>query len=196
MDTLSFIAKLIEAIAWPIASVALVGLLRTEIRNLVPLIKKLKAGPLEAEFDREVKELRGSVKTDQPHLGEEVATQWLPVAAQLAAIHPRAAIQEAWRIVESKAIELLKKVDPQLTAEQLRSTRGIILLLGGYELLTAEEVATLNQMRFLRNQAVHMPQFEPTFEGAMNFVQLAANLLQQMHSQAAHAKPPADAPGA
>ncbi|MBI3348857.1 MAG: hypothetical protein HY020_16815 [Burkholderiales bacterium] len=187
MDALSFIAKLVEALAWPVASIAVVWLLRTEIRNLVPLIKKLKAGPLEAEFEREVKELRGSVKASPSHTAEETVAQWLPVASQLAAVHPRAAILEAWRIVESKAIRLLQDAEPSLSDERLRSTREVVRLLGGHGFLSLEEVATLNQMRFLRNQAVHVPQFEPTYEGAMNFVQLAANLLQQMHSRAATA---------
>ncbi|WP_276968485.1 hypothetical protein, partial [Metallibacterium scheffleri] len=67
MDTLTFIAKVIEFAAWPIAAVALVAMLRAEIKSLLPHVKRLKAGPVEAEFEREVKELEATAKT-QPQL--------------------------------------------------------------------------------------------------------------------------------
>ena len=54
MDTLTFIAKLVEFLAWPTAAVIVVVLLRDELRRLLSLVKKLKAGPVEAEFEREV----------------------------------------------------------------------------------------------------------------------------------------------
>ena len=67
MDILTFITKLIEFTAWPIAAVALVAMLRTEIKSLLPYVKKLKAGPVEAEFEREIKELEATAKA-QPQL--------------------------------------------------------------------------------------------------------------------------------
>jgi hypothetical protein len=65
MDTLSFIAKLIEVLAWPGAIVTVVLLLRKELKQLVPLLRKVKAGPVEAEFEREIAQLERAAR--HPH---------------------------------------------------------------------------------------------------------------------------------
>jgi DNA-binding MarR family transcriptional regulator len=57
MDTLTFISKLLEYCSWPASALGIVYLLRTQLQDLIPSIKKLKAGPLEIELDRVVKEL-------------------------------------------------------------------------------------------------------------------------------------------
>jgi hypothetical protein len=69
MDGLTFVAEMIKALAWPMAASIAVLVLRREIKGLLPLIKKLKAGPIEAEFDREVRELKEQAER-QPHRTE------------------------------------------------------------------------------------------------------------------------------
>ena len=51
MDVLTFLTKLLEYGAWPTAAFAIILLLRRELKSLLPMIKKLKAGPLEVELD-------------------------------------------------------------------------------------------------------------------------------------------------
>jgi uncharacterized protein YutE (UPF0331/DUF86 family) len=183
LDTLSFIAKLLDSLAWPVASVLLVLLLRREIRSLLPLVKKLKAGPLEAEFEREVSELRSIVDVS-PQVGPIAPPLRQPIAEKLAEVNPRSAILEAWRELESSARRLLKERAPALTESQLRSTREVIRLLSEAELISPEEGAQLNEMRFLRNQAVHAESFQPTHEAAINFIQLASFFLGRIGAKA------------
>ena len=57
MDTLTFIAKVLEHGAWPAAAFGIIYLLRTQLQDLLPSIKKFKAGPVELELERVVKEL-------------------------------------------------------------------------------------------------------------------------------------------
>jgi hypothetical protein len=57
MDCLTFISKIIEACAWPIAAVAIVFGFRDQLKALLPLIKKFKAGPVEVELEQIKKEL-------------------------------------------------------------------------------------------------------------------------------------------
>jgi predicted transcriptional regulator len=57
MDTLTFIAKVLEHGAWPAAAFGIIYLLRTQLQELLPSIKKFKAGPVEVELERVVKEL-------------------------------------------------------------------------------------------------------------------------------------------
>lgn len=179
MDQLTFIAKVIEALAWPVAAIVLVVLLRGELSRLLPLVKRLKAGPLEAEFEREVRELRSGVK--ESLTGAELApSSWQQTAERLAEVSPRSAILEAWREVETNGRKTLLNRDPQLTESHLRSTREVLRLLGEKGILSIEEVGMLNQMRYLRNQAVHVESFDPTLEAAINFIHLASYLLARM----------------
>ncbi|MGH6646193.1 hypothetical protein [Aquabacterium sp.] len=47
-----------EALAWPIAVLTVVLLLRGELLKIIPFLKKLKAGPLEAEFENQSQKAR------------------------------------------------------------------------------------------------------------------------------------------
>lgn len=181
MDLFTFIAKLADALAWPITAVVFVVLLRREITALAPFIRRLKAGPLEAEFEREVRELRTVAETTKSTVALQPSS-WQLSAEKLAQVNPRSAIIEAWRQTEIAATRELRERRPSVTAEQVRSTREILRLLGETGIATPEEVALLNQMRFLRNQAGHVESFQPTYEAAMNFVQLAAHLVAQIAS--------------
>jgi hypothetical protein len=57
MDTLTFIAKVLEHGAWPAAGLGIVWLLRAQLQELLRSIKKFKAGPVEVELERVSKEL-------------------------------------------------------------------------------------------------------------------------------------------
>lgn len=57
MDCLTFIARVIDAAAWPVAAVAIAYGLRGQLNALIPLIKKFKAGPVEVELEHIKKEL-------------------------------------------------------------------------------------------------------------------------------------------
>lgn len=57
MDTLTFITKVLEHGAWPAAAFGILYLLRSQLQELLPSIKKFKAGPVEVELERVAKEL-------------------------------------------------------------------------------------------------------------------------------------------
>ena len=57
MDTLTFIAKVLEHGTWPAAAFGIIYILRAQLKELLPSIKKFKAGPIELELERVVKEL-------------------------------------------------------------------------------------------------------------------------------------------
>ena len=57
MDTLTFIAKVLEHAAWPAAAFGIIYILRAQLKELIPSIKRFKAGPVELELERVVKEL-------------------------------------------------------------------------------------------------------------------------------------------
>jgi len=127
MDTLTFIAKLVEFSAWPIASVAVILLLRKEIRRLLLLVRKLKAGPIEAEFEREVIELSESTKSlpAPPALPPSITLE-KEALARLAKVNPRSAILEAWREVEASALRAVEQKNVSIPDRAIDSPAAAI----------------------------------------------------------------------
>ena len=57
MDILTFLSNMTGALAWPVTGFVIALVFRSELKTLVPLLRKLKAGPIEAEFEREIRAL-------------------------------------------------------------------------------------------------------------------------------------------
>jgi hypothetical protein len=145
---------------------------------------RVKAGPLEAEFEREIRELRTSAEattSSQP----PAKPSWQEEVERLAQVNPRSAIMEAWRQTENALIRTLRANDPSLRDRDVSSTREVLRLLGERGTATPKDVAMLNQIMFLRNQAVHVESFQPTYDAAMNFVRLAGEVISRVAFQVA-----------
>lgn len=177
MDALTFIVEIVKALGWPVAAIILVMMLRKEIKALLPLVKRLKAGPVEAEFDREVKELKETAEAQlQPVVRSQDATTQRQKLLQLIEVNPRSAVIEAWQCVEFAARRFLQSQNGSITEREPQSPVALLRGLNRYEVLTRDEVALFNDLRSLRNEAVHRSEFVPTYESVLNYIDLAARL--------------------
>ncbi|TAK83148.1 MAG: hypothetical protein EPO20_18920 [Betaproteobacteria bacterium] len=185
MDWLTFASKFIESLVWPLAAIILVALLRDDIRRLVPFIKKLKAGPVEAEFERDVKELKES--TPEPRIGSEARrpdTASKTFLFQLAELHPRSAILESWVRVEAAARAVLAgKAATAPTPGYIPAAR-LAEPLAQQEILNPGQVTLFHELRRLRNDVAHSQGFEPTQESARAYIDLASFLQGWLEGQA------------
>ena len=186
MDWMTFAAKIVESLAWPAVAVVLAVLLRDDIRRLVPFIKKLKAGPVEAEFEREVKALKEAAA---PPSQREVTAAKVPDAVskeflvQLAALHPRSAILESWIRVEAAARAVLsRRAAPAATGGYIPAAR-LAEPLAQQDVITQGQVTLFHELRRLRNEVAHAPTFEPTVDAAMAYVDLAVFLQGHLEGQ-------------
>jgi len=66
MDWLTFFSKIIDSIIWPLVIIVAGIILRKPLSSLIPLLRKLKYKDFEAEFSKEVSELRHIVKKEIP----------------------------------------------------------------------------------------------------------------------------------
>ena len=150
---------------------------------LLPFIRKLKAGPLEAEFEREVKELKseaaGALPPPEPKaLGDKAQRLF-----QLAEISPRAAVLEAWQGVEFAARRaVLQRAGSPIP--DVSSPLRVLRELSQLQLLSPEDVALFQDLRGLRNQATHSPDFNPSYEAVSNYLQLAGALQARLEKHA------------
>src|SRR5271165_5108819 len=107
---LAFIASLVRSLAWPAAVVAIVLVLRRPlVAALNRGVRRLRAGPIEVEFDEELAEVRQEL-AQAPELREapEASGQSLDEElARLTEVSPRAAVMEAFARIEVHLGELL-----------------------------------------------------------------------------------------
>lgn len=185
MNTLNFASNVIESLAWPVAAIVLVVLLRNDIAKLAPFIKRLKAGPVEAEFEREVRALRESTPAP-PKLAiappKDTASK--NFLFQLAELHPRSAILESWVRVEAAARALLESRAIAAAKPSYLPAARLAEPLAQQELITQDQVTLFHELRRLRNEVAHAQGFEPTFESARAYIDLASFLQGHLEGQA------------
>lgn len=171
MDWLTFFSNIISAVAWPIAAVILVVLFKDEIKKVTPYVKRLKAGPLEAEFEREVKELTESTTTNTDQSPASKALLY-----QLAEMHPRSAILESWVRVEAAARAVIATDNFAPTKTSYVPAARLTDTLLNLEVLDQSQTSLFNELRRLRNEVAHEKGIEPTQDSALSYIDLASSL--------------------
>lgn len=169
--------KLITGIAWPVSIVWVAYLFKGELRSLIHRMSQLKYKDVEANFEIGLSEAEAKVSS----IGVSVValsprpeiTSKLESLRRIADVSPRAAIMEAWVLVEDAAGRsgfvqgaLIPRVNPHLFVEEL-------VHLGK---LPKGSDALLDQMRKLRNQAANLPDFSINQDEADRYLQLAARM--------------------
>jgi hypothetical protein len=188
MSTLEFVAELVKALAWPLFAIGVVLVLRAPVRDLIPLLRKLKYGDIEAEFGEQVRAipeelgLRRSRQWQWPgrtnsdtHLLYKRAT--IPIGRarellELAQTNPRSAVLEAWDEVE----EALQAAAAHLSQNKAQLSSDDALRRVAKE-IEPKEVALYYELRKLRNLLAHASDQAPTADAALEYVVLCAGLV-------------------
>jgi len=185
MDWLTFVTKMTEALAWPIAGVAILIVFRKQFAALVPQIRRIKAGPIEAEFEHKLKELRAAADSGaKPLPPSNTLSARERVLFQLAEINPRSAILEAWQHLEIAARQRVLELGLHEAGPERRPILDAYRALGKAKVLDSEELALFGELRALRNQAAHVEQFTPTKAAAIDYINLCKRLVARI--EAAH----------
>lgn len=160
MDTLDFIAEIIRAVAWPVAVVVLVLLLRESLAKVLsrPGLRELRAGPsgIEAIWNETLTEASVELKSAGP-----VATQLRESAqearlADLEAIvddQPAAAIMEAFARVERSLVERMRSATDEETPKV--GARALVRHALERGAITDETAKAIEGLTVLRNLAAH-----------------------------------------
>ncbi len=190
MDWLTFIAKLVETLAWPAVVVGVLLLLRKELPSIVRSLRKLKFKDVELEFGEAAVALAAETKRVVPPVKQDVLLLGQPesqVVARLeplAELSPRAAILEAWLHVEAAAAAVIQKQSPT----SFRSNPGPMRIREGLrraEVLTPPQEAAFEHLRRLRNEAVHAPEAEFTAAAVAGYIESALAMAGYLEDMAA-----------
>jgi len=174
---MELLVTLLVGIAWPVAVVWIAYLFKGELRSLLHRMSQLKYKDVEAKFESGLAEAEAKVtaieKSSPSTLPRPEISSKLEQLRRIADVSPRAAIMEAWVLVEDAAGKsgfvqgaTIPRVNPHLFVEELVRLRK--LPMGSDSLL--------DQMRRLRNQAAHLPDFSLNQDEADRYLQLAARM--------------------
>lgn len=178
MDWLTFISKVIEALAWPGTVLAVLLVVRKELPAIARSLRRLKYKDVELEFGETAKAVATEIKEAVPpsRAGILLPGQSKPEAETrleaIAELAPRAAILEAWLLVEAAAADVIQKKGlggvsmypgPLRLRESLQ--RGNIL--------NNRQVSVFEELRRLRNEAVHVPDAQFTKAAVASYIEAA-----------------------
>lgn len=179
--------QLIGAVAWPLAALAIVLILRKDLGNLLGRVSKVRYKELEAEFRETLKEIAGTTEEaslETPEPGELDA--WNPPLAErkkelyaLAHVSPRAAILEAWIDVESQIRRSAEYLNVDAGGDPVTVFSSVA---AKSKRLTPSYPKHVRELRKLRNLAAHEPQLPVEKAEAMRYVTLALELAASIDS--------------
>ena len=187
MNWLQFISSVISSVAWPITAVIAVAVLRQPLASLLrgPM-RRLKVGPVEAEWDPVAREVRrelevGGESVPLERTGGVASKVTLPPLPEelgrLATVSPETAVLEGYRRVEQELRAILAVagygVDEPATASglaRIAEERGYI---------TRETRDAVDGLSVLRNMAAH-GQLDVDTARALEFTALSDGVLYSL----------------
>jgi hypothetical protein len=192
VNWLAFIASLVHALAWPAGLVAVVTILRKPIGSALNRgLRRLRAGPVEIEFEQELAEVRQELRAS-PELADvptpKPDASLTEELAPLAGLSPRAAVMEAFTRVEFQLRELLQDV---ADVSYRASARNMALLARSQKLISEETFRAFEGLSTLRNLAAHVPDEQISAARARDYIAIADAVLYALRN-----KPPVPEPWA
>lgn len=179
MEPLEFTAEVIKALAWPSALVIAVVLLRTEVANLLGRITKIKHKDSEIDLAEEVQAAANSADKVLGNSAKVGLDSEQGRASRLAEDSPRGAILDAWLSVEEAmagyekrhGIEYATSYAPPYQRIQSIQWSDLDKSSLGQGILQM-----LQNLRRIRNEAVHSSDAKITSETAREYAGLAARV--------------------
>lgn len=181
MDGLTFLTKMTEALAWPLVTLILGLVFRRRLLDLIPLIKKFKAGPLEAEFERETRqvlstatELTTQASAPDPalpapaHGGKTVRDSRVVARLLNARNDPAGVILDGWGSVDGELFRLGVQMG-LIVEDPLTSTTKVYESVMASDILPDETRRLVRELRELRNKVAN-EKVTPTSEAAQDYI--------------------------
>jgi hypothetical protein len=178
MDNLTFISNSITAVAWPVATIVIVILLRSEVASLLGRIKKIKHKGSEIDLAGEISD---AAKSADKVLSEPSAekTPEQERIGRLAEDSPRGAILDSWLSIEAAMSEysLRHGIDAQNSKNPpYQRIQSIQLHNLDVPTLGHGIIDMLDKLRRIRNDAVHRTDADITPAIAKEYSTLAVRV--------------------
>jgi hypothetical protein len=177
MDRLTFISNIVSAMAWPIAAVFIIFILKAPIVDLLRNIKRFRYKDAELDFKSAITEL----KEEEPRSGKQIALAENQL--KLVKLSPRGAILEAWLELEETLACAAEKEGVARTRAGGVSGKPVPLdpstfakLLTESSRLSASSYDRFQKLREIRNKAVHLTDDVINQNDAEAFIRFVAEI--------------------
>ena len=194
MGVLNFFSSLIDSLAWPLTAVVFLCVFRSPLSKVLSGLSRVRYGELEMDFQQVIENIEDKAETagievplerEAGQEEEQNSIQIIEEAARLARVFPEPAVGWAWKAVE---MELMDAADRFEIQKHYRGRGGVavqntrILFEKGH--LNRHIYEILNEMRKLRNAAVHPERDRRHFESqeAVDYVALAKGVTDSLRS--------------
>lgn len=169
---MEYFVEIIKALAWPVASIWLGYIFRSEFGQLLNRMSSFKYKDVEASFERELAEAEDNAKritiSAAPSSSQDLSQK--EQLFRISEISPRAAVVEAWTLIETAAIKngltsgtTIQRTNPKMIVEYLINSGKF----------STESISLIEQLRKIRNQASHLPDFAISQNEAERYLDLA-----------------------
>lgn len=200
MDWKSFTSSLIGDCIWPVVVIAVVIYFRVPIRDLIDRMQHFKGFGVDATFfERQAQNLADetkrlvtlspepiAVRHDEPRRipieGSKEATVsseevlWGNSLRGLARTTPRAVVTEAWTHVEGEIAKLAKPYGVRT------STVTMLRRLVQQEVIPGRVASVIQELRTMRNEVAHNPEFEVGEDAALDYLDACINTVVVLES--------------
>jgi hypothetical protein len=136
------------------------------------------------EFGQQVKEVRAEAPAELPASTTQALAPGVPdTMRELARVSPRSAVTESRRQGEMAAQEAARRNDIFLSPREVNSPTHLLRELTRAEVIDQGKVGLFHDLRSLRNQAVHAPEFALSQEAAVEYAEVARQLAEYLRSE-------------
>lgn len=185
---MEILIKLIDTIIWPVTILVMAILFKKEFKAILIRLVKIEGHGWSAEFEKGLKKVEAYAKEALPadsEVEKVLSTQnhekrEILSIADLAEYSPRAAITESWILVEKAIIELAMSLG--VTEIERRSVIKLLKEFIKRQLIDEDTVRVYNELRVLRNEAVHAPEFSLTPDEAQRYVHIAVGFASVLNN--------------
>lgn len=165
MNWLSFFSSILDSLAWPVAVIIIVFVLKKPLSTLLPMLRNLNYKGLQLTFGEELKKVGDqakhilSAKAKPREIREKSIernpSQMIREAESLFEEFPEPAVALAWSAVEAELMEAIMRTasSPDYPPHNSALKNAIYLEDAGY--LGADKIELIKRMSNLRNIAVH-----------------------------------------
>ena len=184
MNWLEFASSVVRSLAWPIALVVVIVLLRRPLSELLPALSRMKLRDVEFEFSRGLERAQIVTASAIPKdLQVPITEGARPRKEGTASTFPRGVLLDAWIKLQESAIKLCRVRFPDRPVGQLRDTRQLVATLSDTGELSTEQIALFEELRNLRNVAAHSANLPLSDVDAIKYVASAASLGKLIESK-------------
>lgn len=170
-----FSRDVVGSVAWPIAVIVIVLILREDLRKLLASIRKYTYKDHTVDFGRELEATKEQAEVLTPPLVlpstssssssiTETESEDVERLRRIAEHSPNAAVLEAWLMVEKALVEAVNRLGVDLQSPSRRRPQLLLRALSSKEKVDRETIILIDQLQRLRNEAVHSVSMQ--FDGA------------------------------